>query len=90
MNAIDRFVSDLRADPRFAESAQAIKEGIDALDREAEGCSASSADAAGLYECVYWVVGRPDRLLREKIEKICELIHRRGRQEGTIRQIVGW
>jgi hypothetical protein len=88
-DAVDRFVAALRADPALADCADDIAKAMAALDLEAGACLPSSADAAGLYETIYWVLGR-DRPLREKIEKVCELVRRRGRQEGTIREIVGW
>jgi hypothetical protein len=37
-----------------------------------------------------YVISRPDRLLREKVDKIDELLARRGEQRGKIREIVGW
>jgi hypothetical protein len=89
-DAVDRFIADLRADPRFAASADSIKACIVALDYEAGSPLPSAADAAGLFEAVYWVVGRPDRSLSEKLDKIHDLVTRKGRQSGTIREIVGW
>jgi hypothetical protein len=89
-DAVDRFIDALRADPYLADCADPIARAMSALDREAEECSASSADAAGLYECLVYVLGHPRYLLREKLDKCIELVHRRGRQEGTIREIVGW
>jgi hypothetical protein len=89
-NAVDRFIAHLRADPRFADCADGIASAMAALDLEASRCGKTSADAAGLYETLYWVVGRPDRLVVEKLAKAHELINRRGRQSGKIREIVGW
>jgi hypothetical protein len=83
---IDQFIADLRTDPRFARHAQAIEDALFALDAEGDG----NASASGLYEAVHYVLARPDRLLREKIEMVHRLITRRGRQSGTIAQIVGW
>ena len=83
---VDRFVAELRADPAFAESAQSIADGIADLDHRAN----TSPDCAGFYEALHWVLGHPDHTLREKIEKVDELFHRKGRQSGTIRGIVGW
>jgi hypothetical protein len=85
-DAVDRFIAAMRADPALADCADGIAKAMAALDEEA----ATNPSAAGLYEALYWVLGRPDRLVREKIEKCHELIRRRGRQEGTIREIVGW
>jgi hypothetical protein len=85
-DAVDQFIADLRADPRFSDLAQDFANAFSALDEEA----CTNASAAGFYETIYWVVGRPDRLLREKIEKLYELGRRRGEQRGKIREIVGW
>jgi hypothetical protein len=89
-DAISRFVDAMRADPALSDLADGFARMFGALDLEASACLPSSADAAGLYEALYWVVGRPDRLLREKLLKMHELIHRKGRQEGTIRELTGW
>jgi hypothetical protein len=85
-DAVDKFIAELRADPAYAASADEIRDCIIALDREAD----ISPDAAGFYEALYWVVGRQDRTLDERMEKCHELVTRRGRVEGTIREIVGW
>jgi hypothetical protein len=87
-DAVDRFIADLRASPEFADCADSIRDAIAALDVEA-GIS-SEPDAAGLFECVYYVVGHPNHSLREKLEKVRDLVTRRGRQEGRISEIVGW
>jgi hypothetical protein len=85
-DAVDRFIADLERDPRVADLAQDIAHAMSALDEEGD----HNASAAGLFEMLVYVISRPDRLLREKIEKIYELIHRRGVQRGKIREIVGW
>jgi hypothetical protein len=82
----DKFVDALRRDPAFAECAQSIADWIGRLDDHVD----SSPDCAAFYEAMRYVISRPDRLLREKVNKIDELLARRGRQEGKIREIVGW
>jgi hypothetical protein len=85
-DAIDKFVSGLRADPAFSNLAADIDRAFAELDLE----SGHNASAAGLFEALHYTISRPDRLLREKVTKCYELITRRGRQSGTIREIVGW
>jgi hypothetical protein len=84
--AIDKFIAELRADPDFAKDAQSIHDCIVALDREGE----ISPDAAGLYEAIYYVIRHPQHDVREKIVKCHELINRKGRQAGTLRELTGW
>jgi hypothetical protein len=86
VNAVDHFISELRNDPAYAASAQEIHDCIIALDRESDFC----ASAAGLFEALYWVIGRSDRTLNERMGKVHELVCRRGRVSGTIREITGW
>jgi hypothetical protein len=83
---VDRFIAALRADPYLADSADGIEASFEALDYEA----VSNPDAAGLFEALHYVIGHPRYLLREKIAKLHDLIHRRGRQSGTIAEITGW
>jgi hypothetical protein len=83
---VDRFIADLERDPRFADLAQDFAHAFSALDEEA----CTNASAAGLFEALIYVISRRDRLLREKVEKIGELIRRRGEQRGRIRDLVGW
>jgi hypothetical protein len=85
-NVVDKFIAAMRADPNLADLAQDFANAFSALDEEA----CTNASAAGFYETIHWVISRPDRLLREKIEKIDELIRRKGLQSGKIREIVGW
>jgi hypothetical protein len=82
----DRFIAALRADPAFAECAQSIADWIGRLDDHVD----SSPDCAAFYEAMRYVISRPDRLLREKVDKLFELLARRGRQEGRIADLVGW
>jgi hypothetical protein len=84
--AIDTFIAELRADPNFAKDAQSIHDCIVALDREGE----ISPDAAGLYEAIYYVIRHPGHDVREKIAKCHELINRKGKQSGTLRELTGW
>jgi hypothetical protein len=58
----------------------------DALDHEADG----SADAAGLYEVLHWVIGHQRHTLRERIAMCHRLINLKGRQVGTPRELTGW
>jgi hypothetical protein len=84
--AVDQFINELRAAPAFAEHAQSIADCFDALDHEADG----SADAAGLYEALHWVVRHPQHTLYERIDMIHRLINLKGRQVGTPRRLTGW
>jgi hypothetical protein len=82
----DKFVTALRRDPAFAASAQPIADWIARLDDHVD----TSPDCAGFYEVVRYIITRPDRLLREKVDKIDELLAKRGVQRGKISEIVGW
>jgi hypothetical protein len=84
--AIDRFIAELRAAPAFAEHAQSIADCFDGLDREADG----SADAAGLYEALHWVIRHPQHTLYERINMCHQLINLKDRQVGTPRELTGW
>jgi hypothetical protein len=85
MSVVDRFITELLAS-EFAPDAHQIHEAIVALDREGD----SNPSAAGLYEAVVYVVGHRDHSLGERLAKLDELIHRKGLQRGTLRQLVGW
>jgi hypothetical protein len=84
--AVDRFITELRADPEFAASAQSIADCIADLDFKA----ALSPDVAGFYEAVHYVVADRGHSLHEKIEKLDWLAHLPGKVSGTLKQIVGW
>jgi hypothetical protein len=84
--AVDRFIDELRADPGLAASAQSIADCIARLDFEA----ALSSDAAGLYECMHYVIAHPHHTLLEKLEQCHRLVTLPGRQSGTLRGITGW
>jgi hypothetical protein len=84
--AVDRFIDALRANPELAASAQSIADCIAGLDFEA----ALSPDAAGLYECLHYVIAHPRHSLGEKLEQCHRLINRQGRQSGTLRSLTGW
>jgi hypothetical protein len=84
--AVDRFIAALRADPELAASAQSIADFIAGLDFEA----ALSSDAAGLYECLHYVIAHPHHSLHEKFEQCHRLVNLKGRQAGTLRALTGW
>jgi hypothetical protein len=83
---IDAFIDELRADPELAASAHQFREAFIATDLEGD----SNPSAAGFFECAVYVVGDRNHSLREKIDKLDELIHRKGLQRGMVKQIVGW
>jgi hypothetical protein len=85
MTAVDRFIIELLGS-EFAEQAHQIHEAIIALDREGD----SNPSAAGLYEALVYVVDNRHHSLGEKLDKLHELINRKGLQRGTLRQLVGW
>jgi hypothetical protein len=85
-DAVDRFVAELRANPMLAEYAPDIAHAFSALDEEA----CTNASAAGLWEALFYVVGHPHHSLREKLEKVHQLVHLQGRQSGTLRELTGW
>jgi len=84
--ALDKFISELRADPDFAKDAQSIADCFDALDNEGDG----SPDAAGLYEVLHWVISHPRHTLSERIVMCHRRINLKGRQVGTPRELTGW
>ena len=81
------FFLQMRADPELAAHAKPIEDWLAVLDRKAEE---GSVDAAGLFECLYWVLRHPQHSVYEKIEMCHRLIHLKGRQEGTPRELTGW
>jgi hypothetical protein len=83
----EMFFLQMCADPDLAEHAGPIRDCLDALDREAEE---GSADAAGLFEVLYWVLRHPRHSVREKFEQCHRLVNLKGRQSGTLRQLTGW
>jgi hypothetical protein len=84
-DAVDRFVADLRAS-ELAECAQDIEHALAVLDEEA----CINADAAGLFQVVYFVVGHPHHTLAEKLDMCHKMINLKGRQVGTPRELTGW
>jgi hypothetical protein len=82
----EMFFLQMCGDPELAPHAKPIADALDALDREADG----SADAAGLFHCVHWVMCHRQHDVHEKIDMIHKLLNLKGRQEGTPRELTGW
>jgi hypothetical protein len=80
------FFLQMCADPELAPHAKSISDALDALDREGDGLP----DAAGLFHCLYWVLCHREHGVDEKLAMVDKLIHLKGRQEGTPRELTGW
>jgi hypothetical protein len=82
---IEQFLTEMRADPRFADCANPVSAALDAIDREADG----NTDAAAFFECVRWVLERP-RTTEEKLDVLKRLLELQGRVTVNMRLFTGW
>jgi hypothetical protein len=80
------FFLQMCGDPELAPHAKAISDSLEALDREGDG----SPDAAGLFHCLHWVLCHREHTVDEKLDMCHHLIHLKGRQVGTPRELTGW
>jgi hypothetical protein len=82
---IEQFLTEMRADPHFADGANGISAALDAIDREADG----NADAAAFFECVRWVLERP-KPVAEKLDVLQRLLELQGRITINMPIFTGW
>jgi hypothetical protein len=82
---LEGFYAEVRASP-MAPLAEKLAHALDVLDAEAE----TSADAAGLFEALYFVFRHPQHSVSEKFGMLDKLIHLEGKIEGTPRELTGW
>jgi hypothetical protein len=85
VNAVDAFLDECRADPRYAADAPAIAEALDALYLEGE----DSPDAIALMDAVNWVLQQP-RTLDERFEVLGRLFSLNGKITADLREFTGW
>ena len=82
---IEQFLTEMRADERFAGAAEGISAALEAVDREADG----SPDAAAFFECVRWVLERP-KPIAEKLDVLRRLMDLQGRVTVNMAIFTGW
>lgn len=82
---IEQFLTEMRADPRFADGANGISAALDAIDREGDG----NADAAAFFECVRWVLER-SKPVAEKLDVLRRLLDLQGRVTINMSIFTGW
>jgi len=85
VSAVDAFLDECRADPRYAADAPAIAEALEALCLEGE----DSPDAIALMDAVNWVLKQP-RTLDERFEVLGRLFSLNGKINVDLREFAGW
>jgi hypothetical protein len=85
VNAVDAFLAECRADPRYAADAPTIAEALEALYLEGD----DSADAITLMDAVTWVLKQP-RTLDERFEVLGRLLSLNGKITVDLREFTGW
>ena len=85
VNAVDAFLDECRADPRYAADAPTIAEALEALYLEGD----DSADAIALMDAVTWVLKQP-RTLDERFEVLGRLLSLNGKITVDLREFTGW
>jgi hypothetical protein len=82
---IEQFLTEMRANPRFADAANGISAALDAIDREGDG----NVDAAAFFECVRWVLER-SKPVAEKLDVLRRLLEMQGRVTINMPIFTGW
>ena len=85
MSAVNAFLNECRADPRYAAHVTPIAEVLHALYLESDG----TADAIAFMDDVTWVLKQP-RTLDERFEVLSRLFSCYGKFIGNIREFTGW
>jgi hypothetical protein len=86
MSAWDHFTIELCGDRELAPSVGDINRALTALDLEADG----SPDAERMFEAVMWICRQREHPLRERVQKISELVALKGRQVIDLKAFCGW
>jgi hypothetical protein len=85
VNAVDIFLNECRADPRYAADAPTIAEALEGLYLEGD----DSPDAIALMDAMTWVVKQP-RSLDERFEVLGRLLSLNGKINVDLREFTGW
>jgi hypothetical protein len=85
VSAVNAFLDECRADPRYAAHVPAIAEPLESLYLE----SNDTADAIAFMDAVTWVLKQP-RTLDERIEVLGRLFSLNGKVTVNLREFTGW
>jgi hypothetical protein len=85
MNAVSKFVRELRANPELAAVADQVGSAILAVDIEADGNPHMLQFHAG----VDWIL-RQDRTAEEKLEALRRLSSLKGKVTASMQDLTGW
>jgi hypothetical protein len=81
------FIDELRADSKRARIASTIEHALAMLDQEADG----SADAAALWEGIFFIISHADRTVEERLRAILRLVSMTGKVNiPDLRGFLGW
>jgi hypothetical protein len=84
VSAVNAFLDECRADPRYAADAPAIAEALEALYLEGD-----TADAIAFMDAVTWVLKQP-RTLDERFEVLGRLFLLNCKVTVDLREFTGW
>jgi hypothetical protein len=86
MDAIARFIDDVRNAPELAEVAEACARAMHELDLEGD----TNPHAAAVFAGIEWIINQP-RTLAEKIEALAKLSAMKGQVRiPSMREFTGW